>query len=71
MPWEIFFGRATDGIRQERYISVNSKSVFHMGSIGGGLDQFIHEFSSLELMSNEFQNWFNEMQWVYRGFGGV
>ena len=25
MPWEICFGRATDGIRQERYISVNSQ----------------------------------------------
>ena len=24
MPWERCFGRATDGIRQERYISVNS-----------------------------------------------
>ena len=27
MPWERCFGRATDGIRQERYISVNFKSV--------------------------------------------
>ena len=31
MPWERCFGRATDGIRQERYISVNSKSVFSYG----------------------------------------
>ena len=31
MPWEICFGRATDGIRQERYISVNSKSVVSYG----------------------------------------
>ena len=27
----IFFGRATDGIRQKRYISVNSKSVILYG----------------------------------------
>ena len=31
MPWEICFGHATDGIRQERYISVNSKSVVSYG----------------------------------------
>ena len=28
MPWEICFSRANDGIRQERYISVNSKCCY-------------------------------------------
>ena len=31
MLWERCFGRATDGIRQERYISVNSRSVVSYG----------------------------------------
>ena len=31
IPREICFGGATDGIRQERYISVNSKSVVSYG----------------------------------------
>ena len=31
MPWEICFGGATNGIRQEHYISVNSKSVVSYG----------------------------------------
>ena len=31
LPWERCFGRATDGIRQERYISVNFKSVVSYG----------------------------------------
>ena len=31
MPWERCFGRATDRIRQERYISVNFKSVVSYG----------------------------------------
>ena len=31
MPWERRFGRATDGIRPERYISVNFKSVVSYG----------------------------------------
>ena len=30
-PWERCFGRATDGIRQERYISVNFKCVVSYG----------------------------------------
>ena len=33
MPWEICFGRATDGIRQERYIyQLIPKVLFQMGS---------------------------------------
>ena len=32
MPWERCFGRATDGIRQERYISVNFKRVVSYGA---------------------------------------
>ena len=31
MPWETCFGRATDGIRQERYI-YQLKVFFHMSS---------------------------------------
>ena len=33
MPWERCFGRATDGIRPERYISIQliSKVLFRMG----------------------------------------
>ena len=33
MPWERCFGRATNGIRQERYISIQliSKMLFRMG----------------------------------------
>ena len=30
MPWERCFGCATDGIRQERYISVNFKVLFRL-----------------------------------------
>ena len=31
MPWERCFRRATDGIKQEHYVSVNSKSVVSYG----------------------------------------
>ena len=36
MPWEICFGHATDGIRQECYISVNSKRDVTKTGMGNG-----------------------------------
>ena len=32
MPWERCFGRAIDGIRQERYISINFKRLYSLQS---------------------------------------
>ena len=53
MPWERCFGRATDGIRQERYISIQliSKVLFRMGCTANATSKTVAELLFVGLQS--------------------